>query len=60
DGEPGALFVAGESTTVGYWNRTAQNRATLAGRFVATGDTCVRNPDGTLQCLGRTDDMLKV
>ncbi len=60
DGEPGALHVAGESITTGYWNRTAQNRATLQGRFLATGDTYLRNPDETLQYLGRTDDMLKV
>jgi benzoate-CoA ligase len=25
-----------------------------------TGDTYVRNPDGTYRCLGRTDDVLKV
>ena len=27
DGESGNLWVAGDSVTVGYWNRTAQNRA---------------------------------
>ena len=60
DGEPGALHVAFESVMAGYWNRTSQNRRTLHGRFLATGDTYVRNPDGTYACLGRTDDMMKV
>jgi len=60
DGEPGALFVAGESVTVGYWNRTARNREALVGRFMATGDTYRREADGSYVCLGRTDDMLKV
>lgn len=60
DGEPGNLWVAGESVTTGYWNRTAQNRAVLHGRFMATGDEYVRDPDGTYRYLGRSDDMLKV
>lgn len=60
EGEPGALYVAGESVTIGYWNRTARNRAALSGRFMATGDTYQRNPDGSYVCLGRDDDMLKV
>jgi len=61
DGEPGNLWVAGESVTVGYWNRTEQNRRVLHGRFMATGDEYRRDPDhGHLVHLGRTDDMLKV
>ncbi|MCP5026021.1 MAG: benzoate-CoA ligase family protein [Actinomycetia bacterium] len=60
DGEPGQLFVAGESVMTGYWNRTDRNRQALQGRFLATGDSYQRNPDGTYICLGRTDDMLKV
>ncbi|MFQ5554603.1 MAG: benzoate-CoA ligase family protein [Acidimicrobiia bacterium] len=59
-GEAGALWVGGESVTVGYWNRTARNRAALHGRFMKTGDTYVHNEDGTLTYLGRDDDMLKV
>jgi benzoate-CoA ligase family protein len=60
DGEPGNLWVAGESVTVGYWNRTKQNRAVLQGRFMATGDEYVRDADGFFRYLGRSDDMLKV
>lgn len=61
DGEPGNLWVAGESVTVGYWNRTEQNRRVLHGRHMATGDEYMRDPEhGHLVYLGRTDDMLKV
>ena len=60
DGEPGNLWVAGESVTIGYWNRTAQNRAVLHGPFMATGDQYVREEDGSFVYLGRSDDMLKV
>jgi benzoate-CoA ligase family protein len=59
-GEPGNLWVAGESVTVGYWNRTAQNRNVLHGRFIATGDQYTIDPDGNFVYLGRSDDMLKV
>ncbi len=61
DGEPGNLWVAGESVMVGYWNRTEQNRRVLHGRFMATGDEYLRRPDdGHYVYLGRSDDMLKV
>jgi benzoate-CoA ligase family protein len=59
-GEAGDLWVAGESVTTGYWNRTAQNRAVLHGRFIATGDRYVVDDDGNYAYLGRGDDMLKV
>ena len=59
-GEPGNLWVAGESVTVGYWNRTAQNRNVLHGRFIATGDQYRVDDDGNYVYLGRGDDMLKV
>ena len=60
DGEPGALHVAGGSVMAGYWNRTERTRAALQGRFLATGDTYTRSPDGTYTYMGRSDDMLKV
>jgi len=59
-GDPGDLWVAGESVTVGYWNRTAQNRAVLHARFIATGDQYTVDDDGNHVYLGRSDDMLKV
>ena len=59
DGEPGQLFVAGESLTPGYWRRTDRNRQAFHGRFYATGDTFVRNDDESYSYLGRGDDMIK-
>lgn len=59
DGEPGELYVAGESVTPGYWRRTEQNRRAFHGRFYATGDTFVHNDDGSYTYLGRGDDMIK-
>lgn len=59
DGEPGELYLAGESITTGYWRRTERNRKAFQGRFFATGDTFIRNPDGSYTYLGRGDDMIK-
>lgn len=60
DGETGTLYVRGDSTCTGYWCRTATNRLMFEGEWLRTGDTYVRNADGTYTCLGRTDDVLKV
>ena len=60
DGETGTLYVRGESLCTGYWCRTEVNRRVFAGAWMRTGDTYVRNPDGTYTCLGRTDDVLKI
>ncbi|GAA4878159.1 benzoate-CoA ligase family protein [Actinomycetospora straminea] len=60
DGETGTLYVRGDSICTGYWCRTATNRLVFEGEWLRTGDTYVRNPDGTYTCLGRTDDVLKV
>ena len=59
DGEPGQMYVAGESVTPGYWRRTDHNRRAFHGRFMATGDTFIRNPDESYTYLGREDDMIK-
>ncbi len=59
DGEPGQMYVAGESVTPGYWRRTDHNRRTFHGRFMATGDTFIRNADESFTYLGREDDMIK-
>ncbi|MFC5995193.1 benzoate-CoA ligase family protein [Pseudonocardia hispaniensis] len=59
-GEPGMLYVAGESICTGYWCRTEVNRAVFHGEWIRTGDQYVRNDDGSYTCLGRTDDVLKV
>jgi benzoate-CoA ligase len=59
DGTPGELFVRGDSAAIGYWCRTETSREVFLGPWLRTGDTYVRNPDGTYTCLGRSNDMLK-
>jgi benzoate-CoA ligase len=59
-GEPGMLYLAGESLCEGYWCRTAVNRLVFHGEWMRTGDQYVRNADGSYTCLGRADDVLKV
>ncbi|MGD9531012.1 benzoate-CoA ligase family protein [Pseudonocardia sp.] len=59
-GEPGMLYVAGDSLCTGYWCRTDVNRAVFQGEWMRTGDQYVRNADGSYTCLGRANDVLKV
>jgi benzoate-CoA ligase family protein len=58
-GQPGALFVKGDSIAVGYWRRTDASRQVFQGSWLSTGDTYVQDQDGYYQCLGRNSDMLK-
>jgi 4-hydroxybenzoate-CoA ligase len=60
DGEPGELLVSGPSAGEGYWNQRAKSQRTFAGMWTRTGDTYVREADGTYRCCGRSDDMMKV
>lgn len=57
--QPGHLFLNGPSTATGYWCRAETSRMVFQGEWLRTGDTYVRNTDGTYSCLGRSDDMLK-
>lgn len=59
DGQPGSLYVRGESNALGYWRRTDASRAVFAGEWLNTGDTYVRSEDGYYTCLGRSNDLLK-
>ena len=59
DGEPGELFVAGPSLANGYWARYETTKQVFQGEWLRTGDSFVRNADGTYTCLGRFNDMLK-
>jgi benzoate-CoA ligase family protein len=59
-GNPGILFVRGESTATGYWSRYAASRQVFQGEWLRTGDTYIQNSDGSYTCLGRADDVLKV
>jgi benzoate-CoA ligase family protein len=58
-GQPGALYVKGESIALGYWRRTDATRQVFQGSWLSTGDTYVRDDDGYYRCLGRNSDMLK-
>ncbi|GEL17913.1 benzoate-CoA ligase family protein [Pseudonocardia asaccharolytica] len=59
-GEPGMLYISGDSICTGYWCRTDVNRAVFHGEWMRTGDQYVRNDDDSYTCLGRADDVLKV
>jgi benzoate-CoA ligase family protein len=59
DGEPGNLYVSGDSIATGYWCRTAVTRRVFRGEWLRTGDTYVRDADGYYTCLGRADEILK-
>lgn len=56
---PGELYVRGDSAATGYWCRADTTRQVFLGEWLRTGDTYIRNADGTLTCLGRSNDMLK-
>lgn len=59
DGVPGDLYLRGSSVATGYWCRAETTRQVFQGEWLRTGDTYMRNDDGTYSCLGRSDDMLK-
>jgi benzoate-CoA ligase family protein len=61
DGEQGRLQIRGPSTAAYYWNNPEKTAATmLPGDWLDTGDTYVRDAQGTYVYAGRSDDMLKV
>jgi benzoate-CoA ligase family protein len=60
DGEPGSLYVKGDSVADGYWCRSEVTRRVFRGEWLRTGDIYVRDADGFYTCLGRSDDVLKV
>ncbi len=59
DGKPGHLLVRGDSIATGYWCRTATTRQVFQGEWLRTGDTYIREQDGSYRCLGRSNDMIK-
>jgi benzoate-CoA ligase family protein len=59
DGEPGNLYVRGDSIATGYWSRTEITRRVFRGEWLRTGDTYVRDTDGYYTAMGRSDDVLK-
>ncbi len=60
DGEPGELWVSGESAGICYWGDHEKSKHTFHGDTVRTGDLFVRDADGFYWYRGRADDLLKV
>lgn len=58
-GVAGALYVSGDSVASGYWCRAEVTRRAFQGEWLRTGDSYLRNDDGTYSYLGRSDDMIK-
>ncbi|MFI6922830.1 benzoate-CoA ligase family protein [Nonomuraea spiralis] len=59
DGEPGHLYVRGDSLATGYWCRTSATRRAFQGEWLRTGDACVREPGGSYRFLGRAEDLIR-
>jgi benzoate-CoA ligase family protein len=61
DGEEGILWVRGDSSSPGYWNRPDKTAETMReGGWIYTGDRFVRDADGFHFFRGRADDLVKV
>ncbi|QUE50587.1 amino acid adenylation domain-containing protein [Luteolibacter ambystomatis] len=63
-GVPGGLFIGGAGLAEGYWQQpdlTAERFIVRDGeRLYDTGDLARWLPDGSLECLGRSDGQVKV
>jgi fatty-acyl-CoA synthase len=58
-GEPGEILLRG-NVTVGYYKDEEKSRAVLDDDgFFHTGDVAMRHPDGRVQFLGRSTEMIK-
>jgi len=60
DGEPGTLWIKGESAAILYWQAHEKSKQVLRGDWVVTGDVMRRDAQGLYWYEGRADDMLKV
>jgi acetyl-CoA synthetase len=59
-GEPGILWVRGDSQAPAYWNRPDKTAETMRESWIWTGDRFREDADGFLHFEGRADDMVKV
>lgn len=59
EGQPGELWVRGESAALMYWNDHAKSKRTFAGDLVRTGDLFRKDAEGFFWYHGRADDLIK-
>jgi len=60
EGEPGTLWIRGESAAILYWQDHQKSKQVLRGDWVVSGDHVRRDGAGYFWYEGRSDDMLKV
>jgi benzoate-CoA ligase family protein len=59
-GEPGIMWVRGDSSAPFYWNRPDKTRETMRDGWIYTGDRFREDADGWYWFEGRADDLVKV
>jgi benzoate-CoA ligase family protein len=59
-GEPGIMWVRGDSNAPFYWNRPDKTRETMREGWIYTGDRFREDADGYYWFEGRADDFVKV
>lgn len=67
DGSMGELYIGGTGVATGYLNRPDLTKSRFLddpfrsrGRMYRTGDLARTLPDGSIECLGRTDQQIKI
>jgi benzoate-CoA ligase family protein len=60
NGQPGRLWIKGNSTAKYYWNNPEKTAQTMVDGWLDTGDTYSRDANGYYTYGGRSDDMMKV
>lgn len=59
-GEPGTMWVRGDSQAPFYWNQPDKTADTMRGDWIYTGDRFQLDEDGFFHFDGRADDFIKV
>jgi len=59
-GEPGIMWVRGDSSAPCYWNRPDKTAETMRDGWIYTGDRFHEDGDGFFWFDGRADDLVKV